>query len=317
MALQPPHNSVNDWVANSGASHHTTHSVGNIFNPHPLNSANPSSIVVGNGSTLPVTSVSDSVILRPFYLNNILLAPDIIQNLLSVHHFTTDNLCSMKFDPFGLSMKDITTRNMIARSNSIDPLYTLHLLSSTASSRTLPCAMSTIVAPRILAAVATSTWHHHLDHPGPDALSSLSRSSFISCTSTTHDFYHACQLGKHTRLPFSSSTSRAEKTFDLLHLDLWTSPVISVSGSKYYLVILDDFTHYLWAFLLKQKSDTFTTLSIFLLMLLLSSAALSKLYNMTTDVSLTTRPFGPSSCPKAPSCGCRAPTRPPRPPLQW
>jgi hypothetical protein len=42
-------------------------------------------------------------------------------------------------------------------------------------------------------------------------------------------------------------------------------------------------------------------------MLLLSSAALSKLYNATTDVSLTTRPLGPSSCPKAPSCGCRAP----------
>jgi hypothetical protein len=49
---------------------------------------------------------------------------------------------------------------------------------------------------------------------------------------------------------------------------------------------------------------------IFLLMLLLCSAALSKLYNTTTDVSLTTRPPGPSSCPKALSCECRAPTRP-------
>jgi hypothetical protein len=54
-----------------------------------------------------------------------------------------------------------------------------------------------------------------------------------------------------------------KKTFDLLHLDLWTSLVVSVSGSKYYLVILDDFTHYLWTFSLKQKSDTFTTLSNF------------------------------------------------------
>jgi hypothetical protein len=105
--------------------------------------------------------------------------------------------------------------------------------------------------------------------------------------------------------------SHAEKTFDLLHLDLWTSPVISVSGSKYYLVILDDFTHYLWNFPLKQKSDTCTILSnFFLLMLLLSSAALSNLYNAITDVSLTTHPPRPSSYLKAPSCGCRAPTRP-------
>jgi hypothetical protein len=169
----------------------------------------------------------------------------------------------MEFDHFGLSVKDLTTRNVIARSNSTDLLYTLCLLSSTTSSRTSPCAMSTIDVPHILAAVATSTWHRRLGHPGPDALSSLSRSSFISCTSTTYDFCHACQLSKHTRLPFSSSSSCAEKAFDLLYLDLWTSPIISVSGLKYYLVILDDFTHYLWTFLLKQKSDTFTTLSNF------------------------------------------------------
>jgi hypothetical protein len=48
-----------------------------------------------------------------------------------------------------------------------------------------------------------------------------------------------------------------------MYLDLWTSPVVSVSGSKYYMVILDDFIHYLWTFPLKLKSDTFTTLSNF------------------------------------------------------
>jgi hypothetical protein len=175
MTLQPPHNSINDWVADSGASHHTTPSVGNISNPRPLNSASPSSIVVGNGSTMPVTSVGDSVILGLFYLNNILLAPDIIQSLLSVRRFTTDNWCSMEFDLFGLSVKDLTTRNVIARSNSTGPLYMLRLLSSTASNRTSSCAMSAIAAPRILAAVITSTWHRRLGHLDPDTLSSLSR----------------------------------------------------------------------------------------------------------------------------------------------
>jgi hypothetical protein len=181
---------------------HTTHSVGNISNPRPLNSASPSSIIVGNGSTLPVTSVGDLIIPGPFYLNNILLAPDIVQNLLSVHRFTTDNWCSMEFDPFGLFVKDLTTRNVIARSNSTGPMYTLRLPSFTASSRTSPCAMSTIVAPRILAAVATSTWHRRLGHPGPDALSSLSRSSFISCTSTTHDYFSCLSVGQTHEIAF-------------------------------------------------------------------------------------------------------------------
>jgi hypothetical protein len=254
MVLHPSPTSVQDWVADSGVTHHTTPSVGNISTICSLASSNPSSIVVDNGSSLSITFVGDSVLPGPFYLNNILLAPDMVQNLLSVRRFTTDNWCSMEFDPFGLSVKDLTTKNVIVRSNSTSPLYTMRLPGSLTPS-------SSIVAA--LAAVAPTTWHRRLGHPDPDVLSSLSRSSFIQCTSKKYDFCHACQLGKHTRLPFCSSSHRAEHPFDLIHLDLWTSPVVSVSGSKYYLVILDNFIHYLRTFPQKLKSDTFTTLSHF------------------------------------------------------
>jgi hypothetical protein len=184
-----------------------------------------------------------------------------VQSLISVRHFTTDNWCSIEFDPFGLSVKDLTTKNVIIKSNSTGPLYTMRLAGSLTPSSSDVAALAAV--PHALIVVAPSMWHRRLDHPGPDALSSLSRSSFIQCTSKKHDFCHACQLGKHTRLPFCSSSHRAEHPFDLIHLHLWTSPVVSVSGSKYYLVILDDFTHYLWTFPLKLKSDTFTTLSNF------------------------------------------------------
>jgi hypothetical protein len=261
MALHPPPTSVQDWVADSDATHHTTPSVGNISTLRPLASSNPCSIIVGNGSSLPITSVGDSVLPGPFYLNNILLAPDMIQSLHSVRRFTTDNWCSMEFDPFGLSVKDLTTKNMIVRSNSTGPLYTMRLSGSLTPSSSAVAALAAV--PHALIVVAPTTWRRRLGHPGPDALSSLSRSSFIQCTSKKHDFCHACQLDKHTRLPFCSSSHRAEHPFDLIHLDHWTSQVVSVSGSKYYLVILDDFTHYLWIFPLKLKFDTFTTLPNF------------------------------------------------------
>jgi hypothetical protein len=221
-------------VPDSGATHHTTPSVGNIFTLRPLASSNPSSIVVGNGSSLPTTSVGDSVLPGPFYLNNILLAPDMVESLLSVHLFSTDNWCSMKFNLFGLSVKDLITKNVIVRSNSTSPLYMMRLPRSLTPSSSDVAALAAVL--HALSVVAPTTWHCRLDHPGPDDLSSLSRSSFIQCTSKKHDFCHACQLGKHTRLPFCSSSHRAEYPFDLIHLDLWTSPVVSVSGS----VILDD-----------------------------------------------------------------------------
>jgi hypothetical protein len=78
MALHPPPTSVQDWVVDSGATHHTTPSVGNISTLCPFASSNPSSIIVGNCSSLPITSVGDSVLPEPFYLNNILLTPDMV-----------------------------------------------------------------------------------------------------------------------------------------------------------------------------------------------------------------------------------------------
>jgi hypothetical protein len=243
MVLHPPPTSVQDWVTDSGVTHHTAPSVDNISTLRPLASFNHSSIVVGNGSSLSITSVGDSVLPGPFYLNNILLAPDMVQSLISVYRFTTDNWCSMEFDPFGLSVKDLTTKNVIVRSNNTSPLYTICLPRSLTPSSSAVTALTAV--PHALTVVAPTTWHRRLGHPDPNALSSLSRPSFIQCTNKKHDFCHACQLGKHTRLPFCSSSHRVEHPFDLIHFDLWTSPVVSVSGSKYYLVILNDFTHYL------------------------------------------------------------------------
>jgi hypothetical protein len=49
----------------------------------------------------------------------------------------------------------------------------------------------------------------------------------------------------------------------LVNIVLDSSLLMDFSSKPYYLVILDDFTHYLWTFPLKLKSDTFTTLSNF------------------------------------------------------
>jgi hypothetical protein len=71
MALTPP--AATGWVTDSGASNHTTLDAGNLISVHPPTSIDPSSIVVGNGSNLLVTSVGDSTLPCMFYLNNVLV----------------------------------------------------------------------------------------------------------------------------------------------------------------------------------------------------------------------------------------------------
>jgi hypothetical protein len=96
----------------------------------------------------------------------------------------------MEFDSFGLSVKDLTNKNVIIRSNSTGLLYTMHLLGSLTPSSNDVAALAAV--SHALTAIAPTTWHRRLGHPGPDTLSSLSRSSFIQCTSNKYDFCHAC-----------------------------------------------------------------------------------------------------------------------------
>lgn len=244
MTLSPPPSG--EWYIDSGASNHMTSDPGNLSVAYPPPLSSPTSIVVGNGSLLPITSTGSTSLVcfdRPLHLRNVLATPQIIKNLISVHRFTIDNNCSVEFDPYSLSLKDLRTRNVIARCNSAGDLYPL-----------LPTSSS----PSILLAAATSLWHRRLGHPGTSVVSKLASSSAIPCNNDVPEpICHACQLGHHVLLPFATSTSRAVKPFDLIHCDVWTSPIVSVSGYKYYLVILDDCSHFLWTFPFRQAFQLF------------------------------------------------------------
>lgn len=242
MTLQQPPN--NEWYFDSGATSHMTSDSHTLSHPTSSRYPTPSSIVVGDGSLLPITATGATTLTDS--LNNVLVSPRLIKNLISVRQFTTDNNCAVEFDPAGCSVKDLESQKVIIRCNSSGPLYPLHLPSAAA----------------LAAGSSPSLWHRRLGHPGRDALSKVV-SVLPGCTKELDSICHACKLGHHTRLPFQSSSSRAPSLFELIHCDLWTSPVVSVSGFKYYLIILDDYSHYVWTFPLHLKSDTFATLTHF------------------------------------------------------
>ena len=195
--------------------------------------------MVANGSCLPVTSVGAADPHGSFRLPDVLVAPFMVHNLLSIRRFTADNSYYVEFDSSSLTMKDLASRRPLLRCDSTKPkpLYTLRFpASASPSSPVLSAAFATITS--------STTWHRRLGHPGRDALMQLSRSSDIQCTRAHNEHLcHACQLGRHVRLPFHSS-SHAGRIFYLVRCDLWTSHVISISGYKYYLVVVDDYSHY-------------------------------------------------------------------------
>jgi len=163
-----------------------------------------------------------------------------------LHQFSSDNNCSVEFNLASCFMMDLHTRNVIVWCNSVRPLYPLCFPAAT-----------------FVAGSTCTLWHRHVGHPGHEALSRLAHVLPFCTKEVSSDLCHAYQLGRHTHLPFHASSSRATSIFDIIHCDLWTSPIPSVSRFKYYLVILDDFSHYLWTFALRLKSNTFSTLANF------------------------------------------------------
>jgi histone deacetylase 1/2 len=210
-------------------------------------------ITVGSGQNIPIVGCGHASLpnsSHPLKLPNVLHAPKLIKNLIFVRKFTIDNL-SVEFDSFGFSVKDFQTGILLMRCNSFDDLYPIATRPPTT---TLP--------PSTFTVLSTQLWHNRLGHPGATILRSLHRDNFLQCNKSRNNFfYNSCPLGKQTKFPFYSSLSHTFMPFDTVHSDLWTSPVLSSEGHRYYVLFLDDYTNFLWIFPIHTKSQVY---SIFL-----------------------------------------------------
>lgn len=68
----------------------------------------------------------------------------------------------------------------------------------------------------------------------------------------------SCQQGKSKKLPFPTPTSRASRPLELAHSDVWgLSPISSISGFRFYVLFVDDFSRYCSLYPLCNKSEVY------------------------------------------------------------
>ncbi|KAJ9538099.1 LOW QUALITY PROTEIN: hypothetical protein OSB04_030832 [Centaurea solstitialis] len=221
MSVQAPQD--NNFYMDSGATRHMTFNQGTM---HSLTPCNSNFIQVGNGDMVPARYIGHCTLpysSYPLYLNNVLVSDKLIKNLISVRRFTIDNSVSVEFDPFGFTVKDLKTGSFLQRCDSDHhDLYPV----------LPPTPRSALASANI--AVSFDVWHRRLGHPGAAIFQFLVSRKFITCSSRTSTLCHACQLGKHCRLPFSLSTTKTSRVFELIHSDLWTSPVTMVLNIMFF-----------------------------------------------------------------------------------
>nr|GEX07401.1 ribonuclease H-like domain-containing protein [Tanacetum cinerariifolium] len=166
----------------TGASSHLNSSVNSLC--EIFNTCMYPSISVGDGHSISVTNTGHSILPTSF-----------------VH----DNNCTIEFDAFGFSVKDFMTHRVLLRCYSMGDLYPV----------THPSPI-----PRAFL-VSQHTLHQRLGHPGGDVLRRLVSNIVISCNNEKPPVLcHACQLGKHVRLPFVNSNTVVTSCFEIIHSDV-------------------------------------------------------------------------------------------------
>lgn len=241
--------SINDFYLDSGASRHMSPNESLFTNKR---TANISEIIVANQQKLSVKHSGDidittSVNQKYFNItvNDVLCVPNLSTNLLSVSELISRGN-RVSFSNYGCS---IYTRDnkLVATADLINGVYKLNLKAE-------QCMLTTCDSSEL--------WHRRLGHINSQDLNKMKHcvNGLMLKGSATIDKSNCiiCCEGKQTRLPFSTTGTRSKRLLEIIHGDVCgPMEVMSIGGSKYFLLLVDDFSRMSFVYFIKSKSDVF------------------------------------------------------------
>ena len=237
--------SSEEWLVDSGCTHHMTSNSKFFRN---LDRSYESRVRIGNGEQLKVAGKGDITVQTPSgtkIITDVLFVPKIDQNLLSVGQLL-DKRCSVVFKNNACVIYDAAG---------------LELFSVKMCNKNFPLNLKNVEASSYVAAMnENSLWHKRLGHYHYGALRMLQKKELVLNApkiSEEEGVCEACQYGKQVRLPFPKNQAwRASEKLELVHSDVcgpMRTPTLT--GSRYFLLFIDDATRFCWVYFMKQKSE--------------------------------------------------------------
>jgi transposase InsO family protein len=254
-AMISQNNSLMDdnWYADSGANAHITADLDKLSLQQPFNGQD--TVAVGNGSGLQIQNTGSTFLQTPhskLLLTRVLHCPQAAANLLSINRFCLDNDCFFILTGTYFLIKANRTGKTILKGPSVNGLYPINLQSC-------PLNKSNSCIALLGVSASFDIWHARLGHASSAVVSRVLRTSQLPVSShpNKNSVCEFCQYGKSKQLPFPSSSRITTSPLELVHSDVWMSPSLSLGGSRYYVIFIDDFSRFCWVYPLVQKSDVF------------------------------------------------------------
>ena len=247
---------ANDWIVDSGATCHICNSKELFKDFQPL--AEPQKVALGDGRTLEAIGTGavemklevpggESKIGR---LSEVLYVPTLAYNLLSVAKVTEAGK-TVTFDETQGEVID-GKGEVVAVMSKAGNLYYL---------KCKPLKNEQINSASHQS--KENLWHRRFGHLGERGLCTLKKDGLVNGldydVSKEIDFCESCVSGKIHRSSFpKSGRERAKEPLGLVHSDVCgkiSSP--SLSQAEYFIVFVDDKTHYVWIYVVKHKHEVF------------------------------------------------------------
>lgn len=239
------------WYLDSGCTSHMTGDVSKLVS---VNESRKQTICLADGNKVlsegfgdcrvnTCDGSGDPVNLK---LKNVLLVPDLKNNLLSVSKIADE----------GYDVTFSESECLIKKNESVIVAGiregNLYRLKSEKEQSLLVDANHRDGCQHI--------WHRRLGHRHPEDIAKIVRDGLGTGLNLTdcgiRSVCGTCCEGKLSRLPFPKSESKSKAVLDLIHSDLCGQmEVVTPSGNRYILTLIDDFSRFCVIYLLERKSQ--------------------------------------------------------------
>lgn len=108
----------------------------------------------------------------------------------------------------------------------------------------------------------TNLWHSRLGHMSLQNMDILVKNGYLSDKDVhTLDFCEECVLGKVHKILFPTAKHTTTEVLGYVHSDFWgyVSNAESLSGCKYFLTLINDFSKKVWIRFLRSKDEVMRT----------------------------------------------------------
>ncbi|KAM0969390.1 hypothetical protein COP2_018032 [Malus domestica] len=252
------------WYIDSGCSNHMTAHESLLTN---IDTTFTGKVKMGNGDIVKATGRGTLIIETKKgrrHIEEVMLVPGLEENLLSVGQMMEHGYFLLFGDTIAEVYDDRTLLNLVVKVQM--------------KNRSFPLLLKCLeeVARKAGKIESERLWHKRFGHLNVQSLKNLQKHEMVQGLPQMDEMKEVCEgyaFGKQHRDKFETGKAwKVEKPLELIHTDV-CGPMknASISGNKYFLTFIDDYSRMCWVYFMRFKSEVFNIFRKFKAMVELQS----------------------------------------------